>query len=199
MRKIDPVKQQAKRQQIVDAAIICFAKRGFHATSTAEICAEAGMSPGNLFHYFPSKDAIIQAIAELDRQETTKALAQLDEAWNVVEGLQTLAGQLLLTATDPAYSAISIEIAAEAMRNPAVANLFAATDHTTRTQLVALLERGIERDHVDPNLDVAQTAAWLIALLEGGIGRAVLDPDFDLANSQASLCAMIARWLEPSA
>jgi TetR/AcrR family transcriptional regulator, repressor for uid operon len=197
MRKIDPVKQQAKRQQIVDAAIICFAKRGFHATSTAEICAQAEMSPGNLFHYFPSKDAIIQAIAELDRQETNKALAQLDEVWNVVEGLQTLAGQLLLAATDDAYAAISIEIAAEATRNPAVAALFAAIDQTTRTHLVALLQRGIERGHIDPGLDLTQTAAWLIAVLEGGVGRAVLDPDFDLANSQATLSAMIARWLEP--
>ncbi|WP_230391141.1 TetR/AcrR family transcriptional regulator [Burkholderia cenocepacia] len=63
MRKIDPERVEAKRRQILDAAIDCFARDGFHATSTAAICKAAGMSPGNLFHYFPTKAAIIEAIA----------------------------------------------------------------------------------------------------------------------------------------
>ncbi|WP_164076138.1 TetR/AcrR family transcriptional regulator, partial [Stenotrophomonas maltophilia] len=50
MRKVDPDKHEARRQQILKAAIACFTAKGFHRTSTAEICAEAGMSPGNLFH-----------------------------------------------------------------------------------------------------------------------------------------------------
>jgi TetR/AcrR family transcriptional regulator, repressor for uid operon len=197
MRTIDPIKQQAKRQQIVDAAIICFAKSGFHATSTAQICAQAGMSPGNLFHYFPTKDAIIQAIAELDRHETAAALARLRDAENVVTGLQDLARDVLLAASDRAYAAISIEIAAEATRNPAVAALFAANDQQTRSALVTELRRGVDQGHVDASLDLPQTASWLIALLEGGVGRAALDADFDLAANQKTLCDMIARLLVP--
>lgn len=52
-------KQQRKRRQILDAAMHCFIEKGFHSTSTAEICKAAGMSPGNLFHYYPNKYAII--------------------------------------------------------------------------------------------------------------------------------------------
>ena len=55
MRTPNPEKQEARRRQIMEAAIGCFGKKGFHGTSTNEICAAAGMSPGNLFHYFPSK------------------------------------------------------------------------------------------------------------------------------------------------
>jgi TetR/AcrR family transcriptional regulator, repressor for uid operon len=197
MRTIDPAKQQAKRQQIIEAAIFCFAKQGFHATSTAQICAQAGMSPGNVFHYFPTKDAIIQAIAELDRLETGKALAALSEATNVIQGLQALAKDVLLAASDPAYAAISIEIAAEATRNKAVAALFATNDQITRATLVAALQRGVTQGQVDASLDLSQTAAWLIALLEGGVGRAALDADFDLATNQATLCNMIDRLLRP--
>jgi TetR/AcrR family transcriptional regulator, repressor for uid operon len=197
MRTIDPAKQQAKRQQIVDAAIICFAKQGFHATSTAQICAQAGMSPGNVFHYFPTKDAIIQAIAELDRLETGKALAALSEATNVIRGLQAFAKDVLLAASDPAYAAISIEIAAEATRNKAVATLFATNGQIIRADLVVALQKGVDLGQVDASLDLPQTAAWLIALLEGGVGRAALDPDFDLAANQATLCAMIDRLLRP--
>lgn len=37
-------KQQRKRRQILDAAMHCFIEKGFHSTSTAEICKAAGMS-----------------------------------------------------------------------------------------------------------------------------------------------------------
>jgi TetR/AcrR family transcriptional regulator, repressor for uid operon len=198
MRKIDPDKQAAKRQQIVEAAVVCFAKQGFHATSTAQICAQAGMSPGNLFHYFPSKDSIIQAIAELDRRETALALMQIEGAPNVIHGLQTLAKHVLLAASDPAYSALSIEIAAEATRNPAIANLFAANDAAARASLLVQLERGVKLGQVDAGLNLAQTASWLIALLEGGVGRAALEADFDVAANQTTLCQIIERMLRPA-
>ena len=61
MRKIDPARQHERRRQILAAAAECFAEHGFHATSTAQICARAGMSPGNLFHYYASKAEIIEA------------------------------------------------------------------------------------------------------------------------------------------
>jgi TetR/AcrR family transcriptional regulator, repressor for uid operon len=195
MRKTDPAKQQAKRRQILDAAIVCFAKGGFHGTSTAQICAQAGMSPGNLFHYFPSKLAIIQAIAELDREETTQALSRLSAAENVVVGLQELGRDVLLAASEPAYGAIRIEIAAEATRNAAVSALFATNDQLTRAALMTELARGIDNGQIDPGLDLFQTAAWLIALLEGGVGRAALDPCFNLAANQAALSDIIARLL----
>jgi TetR/AcrR family transcriptional regulator, repressor for uid operon len=199
MRKIDPVKQQAKRQQIVDAAIVCFAKAGFHATSTAQICAQAGMSPGNLFHYFPTKDAIVVAIAQEDRRETASALAELANAPSLIEGLKALAKQLLVLASDPAYSAINIEIAAEATRNPAVGALFAANDKAARMDLVLLLERGVAQGQIEKDLDLPNTASWLVALLEGGVGRAALDPGFDVAAHHAILCTIIERFLKPAA
>lgn len=197
MRKIDPAKQLAKRQIILDAAIICFAKHGFHATSTAQICASAGMSPGNLFHYFPTKDAIIQAIAEMDRQETRQAIDKLLDAQNVIEGLQNLGDETLVAARDPVYGAITLEVVAEAGRNPVVAAMFAATETSARWCLVQVLKRGIEQGQIDPYLDVDHAAIWLIALFEGAISRAVLEPEFDLLANQAMLSRMIERFLLP--
>ena len=75
MRTVNPAHPQARRQQILEAAVACFMRKGFHATRTAEICAEAGMSPGNLFHYFPTNEAIIAAIVEEDQRETAERFA----------------------------------------------------------------------------------------------------------------------------
>jgi TetR/AcrR family transcriptional regulator, repressor for uid operon len=197
MRTIDPARQLAKRQHILEAAVTCFAKRGFHATSTSQICKQADMSPGNLFHYFPTKDAIIQAIAEEDRRETAAALAAIAEAPNVVSAILALAQQELRAATDPVYRAISIEVAAEATRNPAVAAMFAINDKSARAALVALLQRGVALGQIEPDLELDHAASWLIALMEGAVGRAALDQGFDDTTQFATLSRLITRFLTP--
>jgi TetR/AcrR family transcriptional regulator, repressor for uid operon len=197
MRTIDPARQLAKRQHILEAAVTCFAKRGFHATSTSQICKQADMSPGNLFHYFPTKDAIIQAIAEEDRRETAAALAAIAEAPDVVSAILALAQQELHAATDPVYRAISIEVAAEATRNPAVAAMFAINDKSARAALVALLQRGVALGQIDPDLELDHAASWLIALMEGAVGRAALDKGFDDTTQFATLSRLITRFLTP--
>jgi TetR/AcrR family transcriptional regulator, repressor for uid operon len=199
VRKVDPERQQAKRQQIVEAAIECFARRGFHATTTAEICAAAGMSPGNLFHYFDSKDAIIQAIAEEDQRETAAMFAELDAADNVLEALLEMAEGAMTLATDQVYARISIEIAAEATRNPKITALFVVNEGETKAALVALLARGMDRGQIDPSLDPESAATWLIALLDGAIGRAVMDPTFDPQTHAPMLRLLITRFLSPAA
>lgn len=198
MRTIDPTKQLAKRQQIVEAAMICFAKNGFHATSTAQICAQANMSPGNLFHYFPTKDAIIQAIAELDRTETLAALDQLSSTQNVIEGLQELAKSALVAARDPVFGPVGLEVLAEASRSPAVAALFSSSQDTALRGLRDVLKRGIEQGQIDPYLDVNHAAIWLIALYEGAINRATLETEFDMSAHQDMLSRLISRFLSPS-
>lgn len=52
------------RQAIIDAAALLFAKQGFAGTSTREIAAAVGLQQPSLFHYFPSKEAILEAIIE---------------------------------------------------------------------------------------------------------------------------------------
>ena len=105
-----------------------------------------------------------QAIAELDRLETAQALAQIADAPNVIEGLQFLAQQVSIAASDPSYRAISIEVAAEAARNPLVGALFAANDIVARADLVRLLERGVRLGQVDASLNLPQIAVYIYRL-----------------------------------
>ena len=64
MRRADVQRQSDRRLEILDAAQRCFARSGFHGASMQEICAEADMSPGNLYRYFPSKEALIAGICD---------------------------------------------------------------------------------------------------------------------------------------
>lgn len=62
-----------KRKAIMDAALKLFTERGFHGTSTAQISKEAGVATGTLFHYFPTKEDLINNLyfevkADLSRE-----------------------------------------------------------------------------------------------------------------------------------
>ena len=64
---IDPIQQQlieARKNQILDAAAIVFAQKGFHPTTTKDIAKQAGISEGTIYNYFESKTALLLGIFE---------------------------------------------------------------------------------------------------------------------------------------
>ena len=53
---------QTARERILKVALALFVERGFEATRTSDICAQAAVSNGSVFHVFASKDAIAAAL-----------------------------------------------------------------------------------------------------------------------------------------
>ncbi|MFN8161591.1 MAG: TetR/AcrR family transcriptional regulator [Solirubrobacterales bacterium] len=74
MAKAPPVD---KRRQILDAAIRVFARQGFHATRVSDIADEAGVAYGLVYHYFDSKE---QVLNELFAERWSLLLAAIEEA-----------------------------------------------------------------------------------------------------------------------
>jgi AcrR family transcriptional regulator len=80
-----------KRRLILDAAIRVFARRGFHSCRVSDVADEAGVAYGLVYHYFDSKEEILNeiflerwqimldAIAEIDRQENVAAREKLHQ------------------------------------------------------------------------------------------------------------------------
>jgi AcrR family transcriptional regulator len=79
---------EEKRRQILDAAVRVFARKGFHASRVGDIAEEAGVAHGLLYHYFDSKDAVLQAVF----QENWNVL--LERIGSVVETDEPAADQL---------------------------------------------------------------------------------------------------------
>ena len=63
------LRNRARRDQILSAAMKCFVENGFHGSSMVELAKRAGMSVGHIYHYYASKDAIIEAIVDRDVEE----------------------------------------------------------------------------------------------------------------------------------
>jgi len=54
--------QEERRRQILDAAVRAFAQKGYHACRVSDIAEEAGVAYGLVYHYFESKDAVLEAV-----------------------------------------------------------------------------------------------------------------------------------------
>jgi AcrR family transcriptional regulator len=64
MPKTSEAAKEARRTQILDAAVRCFARRGYYETTIEDLVAETGLSRGALYVYYPSKEAIYLAISD---------------------------------------------------------------------------------------------------------------------------------------
>ena len=156
MRKSDPELQSRRREQILEAAAVCFVRRGFHQSSMQDICAEAQMSPGAVYHYFDSKDTIIEAIADEHRIETMAFLEKLRDSENFVDGFIEAVTKALEISIKAEHPRLGVEILAEASRNPKVAKLFDNTELETKKTLVRMLQDAAERGEIDSTLKVAR-------------------------------------------
>ncbi len=197
-RTVNPREHAARRQAIVDVAKACFARKGFHQASTAEICAAAGISPGALFHYFPSKKAIIAAIVEQEGAETAAyfdAAEDGDDLYAEVMGFLDLALEL---AADGDFASLTLEIAAEATRDPDIGRLAARNDAELRARLEGLLDGAARRGQIDPGLPASEAASCLTMLVDGAFSRVATDPDFRPAEQKGAALLLARRFLRPT-
>jgi AcrR family transcriptional regulator len=100
MPRVSDHHKAARRDQILNAARACFARKGYQLTTIRELEAESGMSSGAIFNYFPTKLEIFVALAEADT-------ARGAEAWRL-GGLRAVVADS--AARGPAYSASYLEV-----------------------------------------------------------------------------------------
>lgn len=178
MRRANAKLQSDRRAEILTAAQRCFARAGFHQTSMHEICAEAGMSPGNLYRYFPSKEAVIAGIAERDRAEVREQFKAVETAPEVFGALGALARHHLVERSAEEV-ALCAEIMAESRRNPDIARIYEGVERDVKVLLAALLKRAASEGEIAPDLDYEGIAVVLMALADGLAWRRAVEPGFD--------------------
>ncbi len=194
MRTVDPAKHGEKRQAILEAAGRCFARDGFRGATIAAICAEAMISPGHLYHYFESKEAIIEAMTQARLEYVSARFSHIMEGPNVVAALLA---ELDAGPTHCAREAppLLFDMLTEAGRNPAVGRILREHSHAVRTLLAEVLRTGQGKGQVDPDLDPILTAAVLIGVLDGAKLLAVRDPDVDRIQIKKLLQTLITSLL----
>jgi len=178
MRRANAQLKSDRRDEILAAAQRCFVRSGFHRASMQEICAEAGMSPGNLYRYFPSKEALIAGIAERDRAEVAQQFARADLSRGLFPVLEGMAHHYF-AEREREQVLLCTEVMTEARRHPEIARISASFDADVRKWLTGLLRAAAERGDIPGDVDFGGVVTMLMVIADGVWWRRALDRDFD--------------------
>jgi AcrR family transcriptional regulator len=178
LRRANTQAKSDRRSEILAAAQRCFVRSGFHGASMQDICSEAGMSPGNLYRYFPSKEALIAGIAERDRAEVAQEFARADLSQGFFSVLEGMAYHHFSERPDEQVK-LCTEIMSEARRHPEIARIHSSFEADVKKWLVDLLRAGSERGAVARDVDFDAAATMLMVIADGVWWRRALDPKFD--------------------
>jgi TetR/AcrR family transcriptional regulator, repressor for uid operon len=172
--------------QILEAALACFAKRGFHQTSMHDISAEAGISVGLIYRYFENKEAVISAMADRYKKEITEMLARARQAPTLLESLEILFTVHCRENEPRLVSAFVVDLYAEASRNPQVADLVRDILQTSMEGVKNLIARSPEARTAANGLEPGELAELIFAAARGMLMLDVLQPqDMTAAERRA--------------
>ena len=196
MRKVNPVKHDEKRQEILEAAEKCFIRGGFQGTSISQICAAAHISPGHLYHYFDSKEAIIDAIADKGLERATGHFQAMMQGPNA---LDALSAQIEIMKSQPQHAGtiLVLDMLAEAGRNPAMAKIVQKQSKKICAFITDLLRCGQDCGHIEKTLDVDVTANLLLCLIDGTKGLTIRNPRINRGKCLEQFKVMLSRFLAP--
>jgi TetR/AcrR family transcriptional repressor of uid operon len=165
-----------RRSQILEAALVCFAKRGFHQTSMHDISGEAGISVGLIYRYFENKEAVISAMADRHKTEISEMLERARQAPSLLESLEILFTAHCCEDAPQVVSAFVVDLYAEASRNPHVADLVRDVLETAMNGVRDLIARAPEVQNTGNNLTPGDLAELIFAVARGMLMLDVLRP-----------------------
>ncbi len=191
-----------RRDLIIAAAERAFVRNGFHAATMHQVAEEASMSAGNLYRYFPSKEALVEGLCEAGNRERSAAFAALIGSDDLLATLaQVLRDHLLARPRESAM--LFMEMNAEAAHNARVAEMTLEIDAGVLNGLARLVEVAQQRGEAAASLDPAFAARVIFTLVGGLMKRRALEPDFDIDSEAAMtfgmLKALFAGAIAPSA
>lgn len=182
-----------RRKRILDAAERCFARSGFQRTTMNDIAAEAGMSPGNLYRYFDSKDAIVGALVERCRAEAADDFARLEGAADLLAAIDGLFRKHFADAA-PDRALLFLEICTESARNRIVGDSRQNFTDFARSRLTALFAAAQRRGVIAANFDAASLAVAVLTIADGLLVRRTCLPNADFRR-ELDIVAQLVRML----
>ncbi|MDP2675464.1 MAG: TetR/AcrR family transcriptional regulator [Dehalococcoidia bacterium] len=195
MSKLKPQEIEQRKREIIEAARICFLRNGFHQTTTDEICREAAITPGGLYHYFGSKEEIISAVIEDAAHTTVQNLRSAAEAsGDVRTAVQALASLFFQWIRDPQLDNVTrldMEIWAESLRNEKLAGIARESRALRRRWLESLIRGAVDEGVYTKDVDPRGLANLIMSIFDGlRLGRLLWRDDFDVDGALKALVLM---------
>jgi TetR/AcrR family transcriptional regulator, transcriptional repressor of aconitase len=172
MPKVTAQYRDARRDQILRAARRCFLRDGFHATSMQDLFAEAGLSSGAVYGYFPSKDDVIIAIAE---DNVRHVVAMIHEVASGEPGrpIGTVLADMMTVVrakdAEEGLAGLAVLAWSEALRNPVLANRFVDLFAQIRADLTEIVSKHQEAGNLPRDVPAESLASLFLCIVPGYI------------------------------
>ncbi len=195
------IASEEKRRQILDAAVRTFAEKGYHSTRVGDIAEEAGVAYGLVYHYFTSKEDVLETIFRDTWTELLAAIRDVEESEQpAAEQLRQVSAILLRSwRRQPDLVRVLVR---EVARSPGVqqrvdeiGEVFDALE-----RVIARGQRDGEfRDDLDPRL-----ASWIVygaieEILTGWVLGQLPDGDEEVARAEHTVVSLVVSGLSPAA
>ncbi|MEV2211902.1 TetR/AcrR family transcriptional regulator [Streptomyces sp. NPDC050997] len=180
MARVSQAHLDARRRQILDAAALCFARNGFHATSMQDVLKEADLSAGAVYRYFSGKEELIAAIVgevlgevhaafeAAARQSPPPPPDQLAAA--VLSRALALRAGLTLDGV-PAFPRLVVQVWSEIPRNESLAAVLTEGYDAVRAAWGRIVEAYQEAGIMRPDIAPDHVARTMIAAVLGFIAQ----------------------------
>jgi AcrR family transcriptional regulator len=195
------IAQEEKRRLIRDAAVRVFARKGFHTCRVGDIAEEAGVAHGLLYHYFASKDELLEIVFRETWADLLAAIRNVEESGEPArEQLRQVAAIMLRSwRHDPDLIRVLVR---EIGRSPELQRRIDALGQVFDA-VARIVERGQARgefrSELDPRLASFVFYGALEALLTGWVLGQLPDGDDEVRRAEQALVEIVCSGLEVDA
>jgi AcrR family transcriptional regulator len=193
-----PSVEEERRSEILQAALTCFARKGYDRTTMDEIAAELPFSKGLLYYYFKSKRelflALLQDWATTSVQTWETLLSSEDDPTARLHKSAEFATQLLASSADLAR--VEMEFWGQLGREPDAAEAFREIFAEFRQLLANVIHEGIA-DGQFRRVNAEALAAALVGMYDGLALQAIVQPDaFDWVQVGETIVEVVLNGLK---
>ncbi len=190
--------REVQVQRILDAATKCFVRSGFRGASMHDICREAEMSPGALYRYFPSKEAVIEAISENHRREDMAFLSKMGEGPTIIDGFMAAVMAHVRHVHASGMGPLFTEIKAESLRNETVRQCCMKSEAQFIEAFRSFAKLARQAGLINPISDIETLVPVMMALGEGIIFSDLPEQGINADKLEPFLRALAVAFLRPA-
>ena len=180
-----------RKARILEGAWRCFVRSGFHAATMQDVATEAEMSPGNLYRYFASKEALVIGLVEVDRAMMREQMMALCQG---TDDFPAALEFFLTTLVDD--SSLALEICAEARRNPVLAEVWRDFDREIDEMVLQTIRRLQENGTVSKDVQPVHVLRVVSTLVHGLCVRQATEATFDIKEDVRRVVTVIRSILD---
>ena len=191
--KVPQAYLEARRAEILEAAVKCFIEKGFHYTTMQDIYKAANLSPGAVYNYFDSKENIVIAAVKEFNDWTMSSLDSFiyenpDESLNnAIRFWLSLLKQYDISKS----VSVQLDYYSEATRNSGIREAVLKSQDATHARLIDLIEHNQRAGVINAELEPLAIARAIMGMVFGIMIHRMLDPEVDLDAFTQVLEAMI--------